>query len=171
MTLNEALVHIQTCRSIEELYSVWQQYMPDWKRTLGPIELRRVIATKDECKLRFAQEAIRRNEGDMDIMAVLLSTIRGMFESTPLTEAWEELASSGLSDMDATDPSEAIFLFALRLVETADPETLLTVWERERPWWKRKLPVAAYRILSDTFHERLKALNLQAFREGKYGSF
>jgi len=171
MNLSEAFVHLETCKTIEELRLAWHQFWPGWKQSLGPIELRLVVAKKDEVKLNLARELLRQNTEDVDITAILLTTIRSMFESGGLQEAWPELAKSQLTDRDVTDPTEALFLFALRLVQFIDSEKLLDTWERYRPWWKRRLPVPAYQIICDAFYKRHRELNMKAFKEAKYGQF
>jgi hypothetical protein len=169
MNLNEAIENLEACSTLDELQAIWLEFWPQWKAEFGQIEIRLIIAKKDEVKLNLAREALKRNSDDIDIKAVLLTTIRSMFESAKLQDAWDELAKSHLTEYEVTDPTEALFLFALRLVQFAEEDVLLDTWERYHVWWKRKLPAPAYQIISDAFFRRHRELNLKVFKGAKYG--
>lgn len=172
MLVNEALMRLEECSLIDELQDVWQTHWSSWRAEYNPLDLRRIVAKKDEVKLRLAREVLTRNAGDPDILPVILSTVRAMLGDSPsLPPAWDFLAQSGWTDAEVTSTEEALFLYALELIRTIDPSALVEMWEAYGPWWKRRMPVAAYAIVRDRLYERLKPLNLKAFQEGRYGRF
>jgi hypothetical protein len=172
MKINEALIRLEECSHLEDLERVWKTHWPTWKNDLGPIDLRKVVAKKDEVKLNIARAMLTQNSGDIDIQAVILTTVRAILAASPsLPPAWSELAASGLTEYDVTSVEEGLFLYALELVKSVEPNALVKVWEAYGPWWKRRVPVAAYAIIQDTLYARLKAQSLSAFKEAKYGRF
>lgn len=57
---------------------------------------------------------------------------------------WEDLNQSGKGDKNVWGLNDALFLFALRMVQGAKVSDLEGVWKRYQTWWIRQLPGDAY---------------------------
>jgi hypothetical protein len=60
---------------------------------------------------------------------------------------WRSLLESGKSDFDVDSLDEAIFLFAAAKLRKA--EALSTTWDRFSPYWEKRLPVHAWKLLQE----------------------
>jgi hypothetical protein len=60
---------------------------------------------------------------------------------------WRTLLESGKSDLDVSNLDEAIFLFAAAKLRNA--EALSTNWDRFSPYWEKRLPVHAWKLLQE----------------------
>jgi len=57
---------------------------------------------------------------------------------------WHSLLESGKTDMHVTDLNEALFLFAAEKIRTAGNEEM---WNRYAPFWEKRLPHLAMKVL------------------------
>ena len=170
MLLNDALITLNGAESMTELQEIWVSMWPVWTKSLTQVEKRQVLMCKDKRKIEFALEALRRNVDDDDILPVLIVTARAMFaDPGALPPAWDELASSELTDMDVVSVEESMFLYAIRLMRSVGTDVIAETWSALHPFWKRRLPVAAFKVLQDEVYERLRPINLQAFRQARFG--
>jgi hypothetical protein len=160
--LRKAINAMGRCSSLADLQKVWTSNIKVWKDGLGPIEIRKVVFEKEGRKLELAKKELR--EGRKDMVGVFTSCLTGLFAPSPaLDPAFEELAASGLTDMDVADTTEAIFLFALNLVRSTDEDGLVGVWDRHSKFWHKRMPKEAFAIVNREFRERLGAANVRAF--------
>jgi len=60
---------------------------------------------------------------------------------------WRTLLESGKSDPDVSNLDEAIFLFAATKLRNA--EALSTTWDHFSPYWEKRLPVHAWKVLQE----------------------
>jgi len=67
---------------------------------------------------------------------------------------WQSLAASSLSDMDVDDLDSALFLFALRMIQTTPPPDLARTWKQYGPFWAKRLRAGAFRIVAKEYRMR-----------------
>jgi hypothetical protein len=73
--------------------------------------------------------------------------------ATPAPD-WPALAASGKSDRDVDDLDQGAFLFALRKVQQTERSGLGEVWARFAPYWRERLPGAAWRLVEAEYQRR-----------------
>ena len=60
---------------------------------------------------------------------------------------WHALAASGLGDMQVIPLTEALFLFALRKVESIPADDLTAMWNQYARRWEERLPGEAFKLI------------------------
>lgn len=68
-------------------------------------------------------------------------------EDTNNREYWRLLDESGKGDEDSKDITDALFLYALRMIQSEKPEKLKMLWIAYGQYWKDRLPIEAYEYL------------------------
>lgn len=163
MRVEDVLGHMETFTSVGDLMDYWVSNWKGWLTTYSPLDLRRLIAKKDAVKID-----LMRSVGTFD--ESIRSTIESMFcEAPSLSPAWEELAGSGWDSSQVAPLNEAMFLFAINLIDSTSPQLLDRKFSKYERSWKAFLPADAYRIIHKRFMDKSIPSNLAAYREVMYG--
>jgi len=70
------------------------------------------------------------------------------------------LSSSGLTDMDVDRLDGALFLFAFHLVKRCPDDQFDSMGRQHCPYWRRRLPLEAWKIVKTEIKQRLDARNV-----------
>jgi hypothetical protein len=69
-------------------------------------------------------------------------------------EEWHALAESGLTDLDVDGLAPALFLFAYQKIQKCSQCALPGIWKHFAPYWERRLPSGAFKIVESEYARR-----------------
>jgi hypothetical protein len=106
----------------------------------------RCVGPKDKLTPELAQTL---NAHKSELMELLHDMNR-------LRKPWDDIAATGLTDMQVIALDDALFLFALRKIQKATTSGLPAIWNHHSPYWRRRLVPVAWQVVLDEYEQRQK---------------